>query len=58
VRVLCQGGSDRILSFLVEETKAEESLRRLHALFFSDRKQPAPAQLNSAALCQAGESWL
>jgi aspartate kinase len=58
VRVLCQGGSDRTLSFLVEETKAEESLRRLHALFFSDRKQPSPAKPMSAALCQAGESWL
>ncbi len=58
VRVLCQGGSDRTLSFLVEETHAEESLRRLHALFFSDRKQPVPGRLNSAALCQAGESWL
>ncbi|HVO63316.1 MAG TPA: aspartate kinase [Terriglobales bacterium] len=58
VRVLCQGGSDRALSFLVEETKAEESMRRLHALFFSDRKQPVPTKFNSAALCQAGESWL
>lgn len=58
VRVLCQGGSDRTLSFLVEETKAEESLRRLHALFFSERKQPVPAKFMSAALCQAGESWL
>ena len=58
VRALCQGGSNRTLSFLVEETKAEESLRRLHALFFSDRKQPASARFMSAALCQAGESWL
>jgi aspartate kinase len=58
VRALCQGGSDRTLSFLVEETKAEESLRRLHALFFSEKKQPLPAQITSAALCQAGESWL
>jgi aspartate kinase len=58
VRVLCQAGSDRTLSFLVEENNAEESLRRLHALFFSDKKQPVPAKWNSAALCQAGESWL
>lgn len=58
VRVLCPGGSDRTLSFLVEETKAEESLRRLHAVFFSDKKHPSPAKWSSAALCQAGESWL
>ncbi len=57
VRVVCQGGSDRTLSFLVEESKAEESVRRLHAVFFSDRKQPVSAKLNSAALCQAGEAW-
>ena len=58
VHALCQGGSDRTLSFLVEETKVEESLRRLHALFFSDRKLPSSANGVSAALCQAGESWL
>jgi aspartate kinase len=58
VRALCQGGSDRTLSFLVEETKVEESLRRLHALFFSERKQPSPVRVISAVLCQAGESWL
>jgi aspartate kinase len=58
VRALCQGGSDRTLSFLVEETKVEESLLRLHALFFSERKQPSSANVMSAALCQAGETWL
>ncbi len=57
VRILCLGASDRTLSFLVEEERAEESVRRLHALFFSDRKPVSGSTLNSAALCQAGESW-
>src|SRR5580692_6215398 len=34
VRVLCQGASERTLSFLVDESKAEESVRRLHSVFF------------------------
>jgi len=34
VRVACQGGSDRMISFLVEESRVEESVQRLHRLFF------------------------
>src|SRR5579863_6996788 len=34
VRVLCQGASDRTISFLVEESKVEETVQRLHNLFF------------------------
>lgn len=55
VSILCVGASDRTLSFLVEDERAEEAMRRLHALFFSDRKPVSTP--NSAALCQAGESW-
>jgi aspartate kinase len=58
VRLICQGGSDRSLSFLVEESKADESVRRLHAVFFGDRKQPVSVKFPNAALCQAGEAWL
>ena len=58
VRVVCQGATDRTLSFLVDESRADESVQRLHALFFSDRKLPVSARLNSVSLCQAGESWL
>jgi aspartate kinase len=57
VRILCLGASDRTLSFLVEEERAEESVRRLHALFFSDREPVSGSTPNSAVLCQAGESW-
>jgi aspartate kinase len=58
MRVIWQGGSDRSLSFLVEESSADEAIRRLHTVFFSDRKPPGGARLPSAALCQAGEAWL
>ncbi len=53
VRVVCQGASDRTISFLVEESKVEESVQRLHAIFFS---QPEPARDwggISSAFCQA-----
>lgn len=54
VRVVCQGASDRTISFLVEESKVEESVQRLHRIFF-----PQPAPLRdwgglSSAFCQAG----
>lgn len=54
VRVLCQGASDRMISFLVEESKLEETVRRLHETFFP---RPEPARDwggTSAAYCQAG----
>lgn len=53
-RVVCQGASDRMISFLVEESKVEESVQRLHALFFS-KVPPTPDWGGiSAAFCQAG----
>jgi len=54
VCVVCQGASDRTISFLVEESKVEESVQRLHAIFFP---QPEPARDwggISSAFCQAG----
>ncbi len=54
VRVVCQGASDRTISFLVEESKVDESVRRLHGMFFP---QSEPAQDwggISSAFCQAG----
>jgi aspartate kinase len=33
-RMICQGASERSLSFLVDEARADESVRRLHHLFF------------------------
>jgi aspartate kinase len=55
VRVACQGASDRILSFLVEESKTEESVRRLHAKFFPPQREPARDWGGTtAAYCKAG----
>lgn len=55
VRVACQGASDRILSFLVEESKAGESVRRLHAIFFPAQREPASDWGGTTtAFCQAG----
>jgi len=54
VRVVCQGASDRAISFLVEESRVEESVQRLHAIFFP---QPEPVRDwggLSSAFCQAG----
>jgi aspartate kinase len=54
VRVLCQGASERTLSFLVDESKADESVRRLHSAFFP-KIEPTPDWGGiSSAFCQAG----
>ncbi len=43
VRLICQGASERTISFLVDEARAEETVRRLHELLFS-----APAHVADA----------
>ncbi|HEX3821988.1 MAG TPA: aspartate kinase, partial [Candidatus Sulfotelmatobacter sp.] len=53
-RVICHGASDRTISFLVNDSKAAESVQRLHALLF-----PNPDLLPDwgglpTAFCQAG----
>ena len=54
VRVLCQGASDRTISFLVEESQVEESVQRLHAVFFPQREPARDWGGPSSAFCQAG----
>jgi len=54
VRVLCQGASERTLSFLVDESKAEESVRRLHGAFFPKVEPARDWGGISSAFCQAG----
>jgi len=53
VRVVCQGASDRSISFLVEESRVEESVQRLHRLFFPRQEPLADWGGNSSAYCQA-----
>lgn len=54
VRVVCQDASDRTISFLVDEAKVEESVRRLHAVFFPRRESSPDWGGISTAFCQAG----
>ncbi len=54
VRVLCQGASDRTISFLVDESKVEESVQRLHRVFFPMPESQRDWGGISAAFCQAG----
>jgi aspartate kinase len=56
IRMICHGASDRSISFLVDESRADESVRRLHQVFFSSPTIPA-ATFSSCAMCQAGEAW-
>jgi aspartate kinase len=53
VRVPCQGASDRSISFLVEESRVEESVQRLHQLFFPRQEAIADWGGDSSAYCQA-----
>jgi aspartate kinase len=53
IRLVCQGASDCTVSFLVEESKADESVQRLHELFFPLRQQAEDWGGSSAAFCQA-----
>jgi aspartate kinase len=54
VRVVCQGASDRTISLLVEESKVEESVQRLHRVFFSQPDTAPDGGGISGAFCQAG----
>jgi aspartate kinase len=54
VRLVCQGASERTISFLVEESKVEESVQRLHRIFFPRREPGRDWGGLSSAYCQAG----
>ena len=54
VRVLCQGASDRTISFLVDESNVEESVQRLHRMFFPKAEPARDWGGISTAFCQAG----
>ena len=54
VKVVCQSASDRSISFLVEESKMEESVQRLHSLFFPSREPSRDWGGISTAFCHAG----
>ncbi len=56
VRMICQGASERNISFLVEESRAQEAVQRLHRAFFSN-PEPAIERSASIAMCQAEWAW-
>jgi aspartate kinase len=55
VRVVSQGAFDRTISFLVEELRVEESVRRLHGIFLSVPDVPRDWGGISAAYCESGQ---
>jgi aspartate kinase len=56
VRMICQGASERNISFLVDESQAVEAVQRLHRSFFSTA-EPAAEYSASLAMCQAEGGW-
>jgi hypothetical protein len=58
VRMICQGASERNISFLVDESRAVEAVQRLHRSFFSATvPEPAMQVSSSQAMCQAEGAW-
>jgi len=57
LRLICQGASERNISFLVEEARAEDLVRRLHRLFFQSRFDRYSAVNATQPMCQAEGSW-
>jgi hypothetical protein len=55
--MICQGASERNISFLVDESKAEDSVRRLHSLFFSRVGEQGTEPSPTYPMCQAGGAW-
>jgi aspartate kinase len=58
VRMICQGASERNISFLVDESRAVEAVQRLHRSFFSaPLPEPLVQASSSHAMCQAEGAW-
>ena len=57
LRMICQGASERNISFLVAESQAEDLVRRLHRLFFQSRFDRYSISSATQPMCQAGGSW-
>jgi aspartate kinase len=56
VRMICQGASERNISFLVDESRSVEAVERLHRAFFS-KSEPLYKPSASWAMCQAEVAW-
>lgn len=57
LRMICQGASERNISFLVDEKEAQDSVRKLHRIFFQSRFDRYSTGNATQPMCQAGGSW-
>jgi aspartate kinase len=57
LRMICQGASERNISFLVDESLAEDLVRSLHRLFFQSRFDRYSVGSAAQPMCQAEGSW-
>lgn len=55
VRMICQGASERNITFLANESRAGEAVQRLHRAFFSNSESVVAN--TSQAMCQAEGAW-
>jgi aspartate kinase len=55
MRMICQGASERNICFLVDESQAEDLVRRLHRLFFQSRFDRYSSSIAAPLMCQASE---
>jgi len=53
MRMICQGASERNICFLVDESQAEDLVRRLHRLFFQSRFDRYSSSVGASLMCQA-----
>jgi aspartate kinase len=53
MRMICQGASERNICFLVNESQAEDLVRRLHRLFFQSRFDRYSSSVGASLMCQA-----
>lgn len=57
LRLICQGASERTIAFLVEESCADDVVRRLHRLFFEAQAPENSPKTTWYPMCQAGGPW-
>jgi aspartate kinase len=57
MRMICQGASERNISFLVNESLAEDLVRKLHRLLFQSRFDRHSVSSGAQPLCQSAGPW-
>jgi len=57
LRMICQGASERNINFLVNESLAEDLVRKLHRLLFQSRFDRHSVASGAQPLCQSAGPW-